>query len=294
MKFEEILGQQHVIEYLKIAVEAAEKRDEPLGHILFCGPSGHGKTSLANAVCEALGKEPIVVNGGTVKGIEKLTPYLMRLNQKDVLFIDEIHRLAITTEEFMYTAMEEWYVNIGRGDKNVKLDIPRFTLIGATTQEGDLSEPFLNRFKHILTLRHYNIDEVASIVVDYVKNKLGLSIDNDAARAIASGSRLVPRVAKHYAEWARDIATKYGIKKINKQIALKALEMKGIDSDGLTTDDHRYLDVLRNNWPFSVGLNALSKELQIDATTIENVIEPHLLRKKLITRTSSGRLINDR
>jgi Holliday junction DNA helicase RuvB len=288
--FDDIIGQENAVEILRISSEQAAARDEPLGHTIIRGPSGHGKTTLAFACCNMMDKIPIVVNGGSVKKIEDITPHLARLREGDVIFIDEIHRLAIRTQEFLYTAMEDYYINVS--EKKIRIDLPKWTLIGATTSEGDLSEPFLNRFVNNVMLQNYDENQIADIIKSYCDEELKFNITHDAAILLSAGSRLVPRVARHACNWARDYAGEHSLDQISYDVALNALEMRGINKEGLTNDDLRYLKVLQQNWPSPVGLRTLAKKLQMDTTTIENVIEPFLLRKELINCTSSGRIWN--
>lgn len=293
-KFSELTGQQELIQALSISVASAKIRQDALGHVLFAGPPGLGKTTLSTALANELGVDIQIANGATFRSPATIVPYLLELQPNGILFIDEIHRMSKAAEEFLYPVMEDFKLNITAGkshnDKVVPVPIPKFTMVGATTEIGSLSAPFRDRFKLKFTLELYDVETLSELAKSNA-DKLKLNIEQDALVAIAGASRGTPRIANALLEWVRDFALANKIARVCITSVSQALGLRKIGMDGSTEDDRKYIKILeQQNKP--VGLKTLSSLLNIDMDTIENVIEPFLLRQNLIQRTSKGRIIN--
>ena len=245
-RMNEMVGQRDVIERLKIAIEAAQGRGEPLGHILFDGPPGLGKTTFATVIPNEMGTVSHMANGAGLKAPRDLLPYLTNLAEGDVLFIDEIHRVPKTVEEYLYTAMEDFRIDIVLGEgvsaRTLNLDLRPFTLIGATTRAGMLSAPLRDRFQIREHLGWYTEEELCEIVRRNAV-KLKVPIDDAAAHVMASRARRTPRLANNRLLWVRDYAQTKADGKVNATVAAAALDMIGIDQLGLDKQDRAYLDL---------------------------------------------------
>lgn len=289
----EVVGQREVVEVLGIAIDAAQKRGEPLGHILFDGPPGLGKTTFATCIPREMGVSVQMASGPGLKAPKELLPYLTNLEHGSVLFIDEIHRLPKAVEEYLYTAMEDFRIDIILGEgvnaRTLNLQLKPFTLIGATTRAGMLSGPLRDRFQIREHLGFYNHDDLIEILRRNA-SKLKVELNEDAAFEIARRARGTPRVANNRLLWVRDFALSKADGRITTTVAEKALKMTGIDELGLDRQDRRYLETLiRVFHGGPAGVEALAHTMSVSSDTLEDEVEPFLLRSELIVRTSRGR-----
>ena len=291
----DMVGQREVHERLGIAIDAALKRKEPLGHILFDGPPGLGKTTFAMAIPRDLGVSLQIASGAALTAPKDLIPYLTNAEQGSVLFIDEIHRLPKAVEEFLYPAMEDFRIDILLGEgvnaRTINMPLKPFTLVGATTRSGMLSAPLRDRFILREHLDFYSLAELTEIV-RRSSNKLGTTISEDAALEIASRSRGTPRLANNRMRWVRDYATSRADGRITLDVARAALEMKRIDPGGLDGQDRGYLEtIVRIFHGGPVGVESVAHTMNLAADTLEDEVEPYLLRMGLVVRTSRGRRV---
>ncbi len=291
---DDYIGQTKVKEALSIYIQAAKTRKESLDHVLLYGPPGLGKTTLSHIIANELGSQFKVTSGPAIEHAADLAAILTNLNQNDVLFIDEIHRLNKTVEEILYPAMEDFALDfiVGKGPsaRNMRLKIKPFTLIGATTRAGMLTNPLRDRFGVICRLELYSPEEL-KIIIKRSAQILGVKIDDDAANEIAKRSRGTPRIANRLLKRVRDYAQVIGEGHVNKQIADKTLQVMEIDELGLDTIDRKILFTIINKFAGGpVGLDTLSATISEDATTIEDVYEPYLLQLGFISRTPRGRV----
>lgn len=292
--FDEYIGQTKVKEALSVYIQAAKNRKESLDHVLLYGPPGLGKTTLSHIIANELGSQFKVTSGPAIEHAADLAAILTNLNQNDVLFIDEIHRLNKTVEEILYPAMEDFALDfiVGKGPsaRNMRLKIKPFTLIGATTRAGMLTNPLRDRFGVICRLELYSEDELAIIIRRSAKI-LGISIEEDACSEIAKRSRGTPRIANRLLKRVRDYAQVLGEGIINKQIADKTLQIMEIDELGLDNIDRKIMLSIINKFSGGpVGLDTLAATISEDSSTIEDVYEPYLLQLGFISRTPRGRV----
>ncbi|MGC1379880.1 MAG: Holliday junction branch migration DNA helicase RuvB [Candidatus Baltobacteraceae bacterium] len=291
--FEEYVGQERVVENLRIAIDAAKRRGEPLEHVLFYGPPGLGKTTLAALIAHELGANFRPTSGPTLEKPKDLVGILTSLEAGDVFFVDEIHRLGRVVEEFLYPAMEDFQIDfiVDRGAyaKTLKLPLRRFTLIGATTRAGMLTAPLRERFGIVHHLDYYAVPELERIV-HRSANVLGVPIDAEGARTIASRSRGTPRVANRLLRRVRDFAEVRADGRITGPIADEALKREGVDELGLDRLDRAFLRTIVEQYRGGpAGIAAIAATLTEDAETLEDVVEPYLLKEGFVTRTASGR-----
>ena len=295
---DDMVGQQDVIERLRIAIEAAQQRGEPLGHLLFDGPPGLGKTTFATVIPAEMGTTVQMANGAGLKAPKDLLPYLTNLSEGSVLFIDEIHRVPKSVEEYLYTAMEDFRIDIVLGEgvnaRTLNYEIQPFTLIGATTRAGMLSAPLRDRFQIREHLGWYTQSELREIIL---RNsvKLKIEVDKDSAMVIANRSRSTPRLANNRLLWVRDYAQSKTNGIVDEQITAAALDMIGIDSLGLDKQDRNYLDTLIRIFAGGpTGLEAIAHTMNVSSDTLEDEVEPFLLRSELMVRTRRGRIATER
>ena len=292
---EDYIGQEKAKENLSIYIEAAKLRGENLDHVLLYGPPGLGKTTLSNIIAAEMGVNIRITSGPAIEKQGDLAALLTNLSEGDVLFIDEIHRLSRSVEEILYPAMEDNALDIiiGKGPaaRSIRIDLPRFTLIGATTRAGQLTTPLRDRFGVILKLELYTPDELTTIVKRSA-GILGLSITDDGAKEIASRSRGTPRIANRLLKRVRDFAQVSGSDTIDQKIANYALERLEIDALGLDNTDRKMLETIIKFYDGGpVGLETLAATVGEEAVTLEDVYEPYLLQIGYLSRTPRGRCV---
>jgi Holliday junction DNA helicase RuvB len=289
--FEEFIGQKKVVQNLQVAIKAARKRKEPLDHVLFSGLPGLGKTTLARIIAFEMKSQLQTTMGPVLKRPGDLVGTLSKLEEGDVLFIDECHRMLPDVEEFLYSAMEDFTIaiNMDAGPQGRTLNLPlkRFTLVGATTREGLLSEPFRGRFGILEKLEWYPVEDLVRILRRSARI-LQVEIDEEGAALVASRARGTPRISNRYLRRVRDLAQVKGGNRITKAITLEALGMLGVDEAGLEETDRKILRTLVSN-SGPVGLKTLAVTVGEEEGTIEEVYEPYLIQQNFLVRTSRGR-----
>jgi Holliday junction DNA helicase RuvB len=289
----DMVGQRIVFERLEIVLDAARKRQEPLGHILFDGPPGLGKTTFATVIPREMGVTLQIASGAALAAPKDLIPYLTNAEEGSVIFIDEIHRLPKAVEEFLYPAMEDFRIDITLGEgvnaRTLNMPLRPFTLIGATTRSGMLSAPLRDRFHLREHLDFYSVEELAEIVRRNAR-KLRVEITPDSCQEIAIRSRGTPRVANNRLRWVRDYAQSRGDGRISLATARAGLEMAQVDALGLDGQDRRYLEtIVRVFHGGPVGVEAVAHTMNAAVDTLEDEVEPYLLRSGLVVRTPRGR-----
>lgn len=293
-KMSEMIGQKDVIERLRIVVDAAQKRGEVLGHILFDGPPGLGKTTFATCIPNELGVHVEFASGPSLKAPKDIVPYLTNATDRSVLFIDEIHRMPKSVEEYLYTAMEDFRIDMVLGEginaRTHSFRLNPFTLIGATTRAGMLSGPLRDRFTIREHLTFYSTDELAQILKRSA-GKLRVDLQEDAANEIACRSRGTPRIANNRLLWIRDFAESRADGNISFPVACSAMQMAGIDSLGLDRQDRGYLETLIRVFAGGpTGIESIAHTMNASVDTLSDEVEPFLLRSELVVRTPRGRI----
>lgn len=291
------IGQQKVKETLSIYIEAARQREEPLDHVLFYGPPGLGKTTLAGIIANEMGVKMKVTSGPAIEKPGEIAAILNNLSEGDVLFIDEIHRLNRQVEEVLYPAMEDFAIDIvigkGAGARSIRLDLPKFTLVGATTRAGMLTAPLRDRFGVVNRLEFYNVTELMQIILRSAV-VLGVSIDDEGALEIAKRSRGTPRLANRLLKRVRDFAQVEGDGAIDYDVAKTALDRLEVDSMGLDNTDRNILETMIHKFGGGpVGLDTLAAAIGEDSGTLEEVYEPYLIKNGFINRTPRGRIVTE-
>ena len=294
-KLEDYVGQEKIKENLKIYIEAAKQREEPLDHVLLYGPPGLGKTTLSAIIANEMGANIRITSGPAIEKQGDLAALLTNLNPGDVLFIDEIHRLNRSVEEILYPAMEDFSLDIiiGKGPsaRSIRLDLPKFTLIGATTKAGSLSSPLRDRFGIINRLEMYTTEQLKAIVKRSA-SILNIEITEKGAEEIASRSRGTPRIANRLLKRVRDFAQVKNDGVITDEIADVALNSLEVDQIGLDNNDRRYLEeIIKKFGGGPVGLDTIASVIGEDVDTVEDVIEPYLMQIGFVNRTPRGRSV---
>lgn len=298
--FAEYIGQERLKKNLKIAIAAVKKRNDgtTLDHVLLYGPPGLGKTTMANVIAHELGSNLRVTSGPAIERAGDLASILTNLQNGDVLFIDEIHRLRRAVEEILYSAMEDYKLDIviGKGPaaRSVRLDLPHFTVIGATTRTGSLAGPLRDRFGITHRLEYYNESEIGQIIAR-TANILGTEISEEATATLAARSRLTPRIANRLMKRVRDFADVHGDGSVDLDIAMQALGLMEIDSLGLDPADRNMLQLMLDNYGNRpVGLTTIAALTGDEATTIEDYYEPFLIQLGFIEKTPRGRIVTEK
>jgi Holliday junction DNA helicase RuvB len=296
--FKEYVGQERLKKNLKLSIDAAKKRGEPIDHVLLYGPPGLGKTTMASVIANEMSAGLRVTAGPAIERAGDLASILTNLQDGDVLFIDEIHRLSRAVEEVLYSAMEDFKLDIviGKGPaaRSVRLDLPRFTVIGATTRTGSLAAPLRDRFGHIYRLEFYTPEEIARIITrssDILQSK----IEPEASKLLSTRARLTPRIANRLLKRVRDYADVNGDGIIDVKTTTSALELLEVDELGLDPADRRLLESIIDAYDsHPVGLNTIAALTGDEATTIEDFYEPYLLQLGFIERTPRGRVVTQK
>ena len=292
---DEYIGQSEVKENIRVFIEAAKMRNEPLDHVLLYGPPGLGKTTLANIIANEMGTNLKTVSGPAIEKSGDLAAILSTLEPGDVLFIDEIHRMPRFIEEILYPAMEDFTLDIVVGTDNntrsIKIDLPPFTLVGATTRAGDLTSPLRDRFGITCKLKYYDEDELRQII-ERTSRVLSMPITHSAAVSLAKRSRGTPRIANRLFKRVRDFALVDGLLEIDEEITNKALDRLKVDKVGLDEVDHQFLLAIIDKFNGGpVGVETIASSIGEEISTIEDVIEPYLLQNGFIKRTARGRVV---
>jgi Holliday junction DNA helicase RuvB len=297
-RFDDFVGQDKIKDNLKVFVQAALQRKEPLDHVLFCGPPGLGKTTLANILAQELGVNLALASGPAIEHKGQLASLVTKLEERDVLFIDEIHRLAPVVEENLYTAIEDFRIEVVTGDgpyaQTLQLPLRPFTLVAATTRTGLLTAPLLSRFGYVARLDYYPPEQLAQVVLRSAR-LLDIPVEDEAAYEIARRARGTPRIANRLLRRARDFAEVLCDGRLTTQVAAQALDRLDVDRAGLDEMDRRFLTVIIDFYKGGpVGIETLAAALSEPRDTLEDVYEPYLIQQGFLARTARGRVATDR
>jgi len=287
--FNEIIGQSDVINRLRVSVAGCKSAGEVLPHVLIDGPPGLGKTTIASAISNELGVDLYTINAASIRSSKNIIPYLMGLSPRSVLFIDEIHRLPKLVEEFLYPVMEDFVLSTTTDEQIETINLPAFTMVGATTSGGSLSQPFYDRFQIKEHLSFYATEDLAKLARLNCE-KLGIVISDEDLLAVAERSKGTPRILNGRLQWYKNYRICHG----NSASIDEVFSVQGIDKHGLDVYDRLYLESLKNSKGQPLGLKAISSLTGIAIDTIENSIEPFLVRKGFVVRTQKGRVIGSR
>lgn len=295
-KLEEYIGQKKATDNLKVFIEAAQMRGEPLDHVLFYGPPGLGKTTLAGIIANELGVDIRITSGPAIERAGDLAAIITNLNENDVLFIDEIHRLNRSVEEILYSAMEDFALDIiiGKGPsaRSIRLDLAKFTLIGATTRAGSLSAPLRDRFGVVSKFELYTVEELKTIIKRSA-SILNISIDEESLGELAKRSRGTPRVANRLLKRVRDFSQVKGTGEIDREITDSTLKSLGIDEMGLESLDREILRIIIDRFKGGpVGIDTIAAAIGEERVTIEDLYEPYLIQQGFLHRTQKGRMVS--
>lgn len=293
--FDEYIGQERLKKNLRLAIDAAKKRGDPMDHVLLYGPPGLGKTTMATVISNEMGAGLRVTSGPAIERAGDLASILTNLADGDILFIDEIHRLSRVVEEVLYSAMEDYKLDIviGKGPaaRSIRLDLPKFTVIGATTRTGSLAAPLRDRFGHLYRLEFYSHDEIA-MIISRAASILGTTIHQESSKLLSTRARLTPRIANRLLKRVRDYADVNGDGIIDIVITTKALDLLEIDEQGLDPADRNLLEsIIENYHDRPIGLNTIAALTGDEMTTIEDFYEPYLLQIGFLERTPRGRKV---
>lgn len=296
-RLDDYIGQKTATENLKIFIEAAQMRNEPLDHVLFYGPPGLGKTTLAGIIANELGVDLRITSGPAIERAGDLAAILTNLNENDVLFIDEIHRLNRSVEEVLYSAMEDYALDIiiGKGPsaRSIRLDLAKFTLIGATTRAGSLSAPLRDRFGVVSKFELYTIDEL-KMIIKRSTGLLNIEVDDESLEAMAKRSRGTPRIANRILKRVRDFSMVKGNGSIDLDITNETLKSLGVDEYGLESLDREILRMIIERFKGGpVGIDTIAASIGEDRVTIEDVYEPYLIQAGFLHRTQKGRMVSE-
>ena len=285
--FDDVIGQEEVIKRLKISTFACKQQNKPMSHVLLDGPPGLGKTTIAAAIAEELGSELITANAAAIRSVGNIMKYLYNVTRDFVLFIDEIHNLPKLVEEFLYPVMENFTANIAIDSEPEEIEIPPFTLVGATTSGGTLTQPFYDRFTIKEHLTFYTENELAKLA-RLNAQRSGFSMNDDTAYQIAVRSKGTPRILNARLEWYQNYKLYFKDDSVSVE---EVFAEQGIDSSGLDENDRKYMEVLKDNKGTALGIKNISSMTGIAMDTIENSIEPYLVRMGYVRRTSKGRIL---